>query len=491
MSSFVKIVFMNIVSSPSQPALVLLRDDFRITDNPALHAAIHSGKPLICLYVHDAATTTQGVVKWWLSKARATFAATLQQMGGDLAEINGPATQIIPELAEKLHIDSVFWNRRYDLSGREQDTHLKSTLQDAGCTVHSLPGRLLHEPWVLRTGSDQPYKVFTPWWRALQKLGAPGRSLPAPEKVTFFPWPDDLKNLISKESEISLPEGACDAEKEWLCSEETAHELLETFLETGLTHYSTDRDRPDKDGTSSLSPYLRAGLLSARQVWHATEAVMRQKPHLADQGWTFLSELGWRDFAWTQYFYYPDMATKNLRSEFDHMPWGDDETLFNAWKMGRTGYPLVDAGMRQLYATGWMHNRVRMVTASFLTKHLLTDWRKGEKWFRERLADADPAQNAMNWQWCAGTGIDASPWFRIFNPVGQSEKFDPSGEYIRQWVPELRALPDKLIHTPWKAGGDLLRHTAVTAGKRYPAPIVDLKTARAHALELYKNLPQN
>lgn len=483
---------MSTQSPSAPPVLVLFRDDFRLTDNPALHMASTTGQPIVCVSVQDPATRREGAIGWWLDQSRHALAEALKAQGGELLTVEGSTPDIIPDLVTLFKADTVLWNRRYDPIGKEQDTALKTTLGLRHITTHSLSGRLLHEPWAVQTGSGQPYKVFTAWWRAARELGAPGRCVPAPSSLSFAPWPAAVQALASKAAATpapALPEGAADAAMDWPCTEADAQDFLKDFVEDNVARYSTERDRPDKDTTSRLSPYLRAGLISARQVWHSVETAIEQNGAISENASTFLSELGWRDFAYMQLFYQPTLPTENLRPEFNDMPWHDDATLLKAWQHGQTGYPLVDAGMRQLYQTGWMHNRVRMVVASFLTKHLLTDWRKGEVWFHQRLVDADPAQNAMNWQWCAGTGIDASPWFRIFNPVGQSEKFDPSGAYIRTWVPELRHLPDKLIHTPWKADAALCRQIGLHLGTTYPHPIVDLKAARAIALESYKNLP--
>lgn len=481
---------MNAPTPPNRLALVLFRDDFRLADNPALNAAHASGQPVVCAFVHDPQTQPKGAIGWWLAQARQAFAAALQAQGGTLLEIEGHTPECVPHLATLLGAESVFWNRRYDPTGKEQDTKSKARLEAQGVSVHSLPGRLLHEPWAVQTGSGQPYKVYTAWWRAVRELGPPSRCVSAPRQLTFAPWPQAVQALaIQTPPAPPLPEVAEATMQEWPCSEADAFEQMQDFIADNVARYSDERDRPDKDTTSRLSPYLRAGLISVRQVWHAVEDAIQKKPHCAENAWTFLSELGWRDFAYSQLFYNPTLATQNLRPEFNDMPWHTNPTLLQAWQQGQTGYPLVDAGMRQLYQTGWMHNRVRMVVASFLTKHLLTDWRKGEAWFYTRLVDADPAQNPMNWQWCAGTGIDASPWFRIFNPVGQSEKFDPTGAYIRAWVPELRHLPDKLIHTPWKADAALCRQIGLRLGHTYPLPVVDLKEGRAEALAAYKNLP--
>lgn len=471
------------------PVLVLFRDDFRLTDNPALHAACATGQPVLCVAVQDEVFKLEGVIGWWMGQACTALATALARRGGTLLVPRGETLPVVCDLVKITGASQVFWNRRYDPAGRETDTILKSVLTEQGVTVHSLAARLLHEPWTVRTGAGQPYRIFTAWWRAARELGEPAFPQPAPAEIRFAPVPEPYSAATAPGAlhAPDLPADATLAAQYWSCSENAAQTALDEFLETALAHYETDRDRPDREGTSGLSPYLRAGLISARQVWHAArKAEARSRDHLNTE--KFLSELGWRDFAWMQLFYEPDMPTRNLRPEFDQMAWQNDAEAFQIWKDGRTGYPLVDAGMRELRATGTMHNRVRMVVASFLTKHLLTDWRKGERWFYERLVDADPALNAMNWQWCAGTGIDASPWFRIFNPVGQSEKFDPSGAYIRTWVPELAALPDKLIHTPWKLDASLARHLKFVPGSTYPHPVVDLKQARAIALERYKAL---
>lgn len=483
---------MNAASTPSRPVLVLFRDDFRLADNPALNAAHATGQPLICVFVHEPETQQEGVIAWWQYHARDSLAEALATLGGTLVEVQGSSPELVPQLAQLAQADTVFWNRRYDPAGKEQDTQTKARLEAQGVGVHSLAGRLLHEPWAIQTGSGQPYKVFTAWWRAAREAPPPGPSASAPQNPQFAPVPESIKKLAQRSAPLphpALPEGAEETEQDWPCSETDAYEQMQEFVENNVARYNVERDRPDKDTTSRLSPYLRIGLISARQVWHEVENAIQKNNAIADNAWTFLSELGWRDFAAMQLFYHPTLPNENLRPEFNDMPWQDNPAFLQAWQLGQTGYPLVDAGMRQLYKTGWMHNRVRMVVASFLTKHLLTDWRKGEEWFRARLVDADPALNAMNWQWCAGTGIDASPWFRIFNPVGQSEKFDPSGAYIRTWVPELRHMPDKFIHTPWKAETALCRQIGLTLGKTYPLPIVDLKEARETALAHYRNLP--
>lgn len=465
------------------PVLVLLRDDYRVADNPALHAACATGQPVLCAYVQDAALQDASGTRIadWAQAACAQLATSLHEQGQTLFMLCGPTGLSVPALAQAVNATDVFWNRRYDAPGIAADTDVHASLKKQGVSVHSCTGRLLFEPWAIRTQAGQPYRVFTAWWRAARDLPEPPPPLPAPDMrgKEYVPahtlmLPDGVHLHRVGTKPPALPPG-------WTSGEKAAHANLHRFIENALADYETQRDRADAPhGTSLLSPYIRVGQISVRQIWHAIRHAADQNPHLTTDAEKFLAELGWRDFAWMQMFTTPDLATRNLRAEFDHMPWRTDAADLAAWQQGQTGFPLVDAGMRQLARTGWMHNRVRMVVASFLTKHLLTDWREGERWFYTQLVDADAAVNAMNWQWGAGTGIDAAPWFRIFNPVGQSEKYDPAGQYIRTWVPELAALDNKTIHTPWKS----------TQRLKYPAPIVDLKLGRLRALECWKNLPK-
>ena len=376
------------------------------------------------------------------------------------------------EIIRRTGADTVLWNRRYDPIGRETDTVIKSELRSQGIMAHSFTGALLHEPWAIRTRSGGQYKIFTAFWRAMKACPTPFPPAPAPEKLTFAslsPMPDGL--VVQKEEYGLLPttyDWTGGLQAMWEPGEEAAHGQLSDFIENDLDTYATARDFPGQEATSRLSPFLRFGHITPAQIWHAaTEKTYPEQ---------FLAEVGWRDFAWSLLFVIPDMANRNLRPEFDAMPWRDDPVGLARWQKGQTGYPLVDAGMRELWHTGWMHNRVRMVVASFLVKHLLIDWRHGERWFADTLVDHDPASNPMNWQWSAGTGVDAAPYFRIMNPILQSRKFDPHGVYIRRWVPELSHLSDDAIHAPWET----------TLPRDYPPPVVDHRLARERALSAWK-----
>lgn len=420
----------------------------------------------------DDAHLPGAAVRWWLDGAIRSLDGALRKRGGALHVFRGGARDVLLEIIRRTGADTVLWNRRYDPIGRETDTVIKSELRSQGIMAHSFAGALLHEPWAIRTRSGGQYKIFTAFWRAMKACPTPFPPAPAPEKLTFaslLPMPDGL--VVQKEEYGLLPttyDWTSGLQAMWEPGEQAAHSQLSDFIENDLDTYATARDFPGQEATSRLSPFLRFGHITPAQIWHAaTEKTYPEQ---------FLAEVGWRDFAWSLLFVTPDMANRNLRPEFDAMPWRDDPAGLTRWQKGQTGYPLVDAGMRELWHTGWMHNRVRMVVASFLVKHLLIDWRHGERWFADTLVDHDPASNPMNWQWSAGTGVDAAPYFRIMNPILQSRKFDPHGVYIRRWVPELSHLSDDAIHAPWE--------TALP--RDYPLPVVDHRLARERALSAWK-----
>lgn len=450
------------------------REDFRLADNPALRAAEKCGQPLFCIAILDEAHLPGAAARWWLHGALCSLDENLRRKGGALHVFRGPARAVLPTVVRITGADAVFWNRRYDPQGRETDTFLKTSLKDKGIPVRSFPGALLYEPWSIRTQSGSPYKIFTAFWRAARTQSPQLALHPAPEKLVFAPPPANLGPLILKDSQYGLlpskPDWAGGLRDTWSPGEDEACRLFSDFIQKYQENYDSTRDFPGKGTTSRLSPFLRFGHISPVRLWDAVERGFCSEK--------FLAELGWREFAWSLLYSTPDLATRNLRPEFDAMPWRNDPVGLAAWQQGRTGYPLVDAGMRELWHTGWMHNRVRMVVASFLVKHLLIDWREGERWFADTLVDHDPASNPMNWQWSAGTGVDAAPYFRVMNPVLQSQKFDPQGDYIRLWVPELSYLSDRIIHTPWEAGGV----------RGYPSPIVDHREARVRALDAWKGI---
>ena len=361
-----------------------------------------------------------------------------------------------------------------------RDRAIKSNIKERGLDVQSFKANLLTEPWERQTKTGGYYKVFTPYWRAVRSELMVVPPLPAP--TALKPYSGDIESQTLKSLGLlpRRPDWGVKLKPFWQVGYKGAHKALADFLQTGLETYTDDRNRPDRpSGTSHLSPHMAFGEISPRQIWQACE----RHGGKADK---FLSEIGWREFSYGLLYHNPKLASENFKPYFDAFEWNDDEAALERWQQGQTGYPFVDAGMRQLWATGWQHNRVRMVTASFLIKHLLIHWRKGEAWFYDTLVDADPASNAASWQWVAGSGADASPYFRIFNPFTQGEKFDPNGDYVRLWVPELAKLAKKYIHRPWEAPAHILAQAGVELGGYYPKPIVDHKFARERALSAYK-----
>ncbi len=482
---------------PEQPpAIVWFRDDLRLADNEALSAACAGGGPVLCIHILDEASAglrpRGGAARWWLHHSLAALGHAIAARGGRLDLFHGAAGEIVPALARAAGAGAAFWTRRYGRAEIAVDSALKTLLADAGIKAQSFKGQLLHEPWEVKKGDGGGFKVFTAYERAARALPAPGGPVAAPVRIPAAPYPAGAPAPVSL-AQLGLaprkPDWAGGLKGAWTPGENGARNRLAAFIETGLEDYAESRDGPARERVSRLSPHLRFGEISPRQIVAAIREADARNLEVARGADKFLSEIGWREFNYHLLFSHPDAATVNLQSRFDTMPWRDppaDELA--AWRRGRTGYPLVDAGMRELWATGYMHNRVRMVAASFLVKHLLIDWRIGEQWFWDTLCDADPANNPLNWQWIAGSGTDAAPYFRIFNPVAQGEKFDASGEYVRRWVPQLGGLPDKWIHKPWLASENALREAGVALGQTYPRPIVDHAKARARALEAFEKV---
>jgi deoxyribodipyrimidine photo-lyase len=442
------------------PSIVWFRDDLRLADNPALRAALDRDEPVIGLYVLDdespGVRPLGGAARWWLHHSLASLGERLRERGGTLVLRRGPADRVVRETVTDAAAGAVFWNRRYGGPERDIDAGLKAALRDDGVDVASFAASLLFEPWTVKTGAGTPFSVYSPFWRACQALPAPRDPLPEPREV---PGPRRAAASDALDDWSLLPtdpDWAGGLRDTWEPGEPAARRRLREFLRDDLASYDRARDEPAAGATSLLSPRLRWGEVSPHTVWHETVA--------AGNGGRFLSELGWREFAWHILYHHPDLATRNLRPEFDAFPWPRlKPSALEAWQHGRTGVALVDAGMKELWRTGYMHNRVRMVVASFLIKNLLIDWRRGEEWFWDTLVDADGANNAFNWQWVAGSGADAAPYFRIFNPELQAKKFDPDGLYVREWAPE-------------HLSGDA------------PAPIVDLGETRRAALDAYEHV---
>ncbi|MEP6344098.1 MAG: deoxyribodipyrimidine photo-lyase [Maricaulaceae bacterium] len=467
----------------SSPIIVWFRRDLRLEDNPALDVAVQSGKPIICLYIDetDRARPLGAASRWWLHHSLDNLHDKLTAIGGSLTLRRGEPSGVLEELIDQTGADHIVWNRRYEEDARTRDGDIKSSLIERGLTVQSFKANLLTEPWERQTKTGGYYKVFTPYWRAVRSELTVMPPLPAPTQLSTYKGEVESLALEGLALLPHSPNWGAKMKAHWQIGPEGAKAALAKFLESGLETYTDDRNRPDRpSGTSHLSPHLAFGEISPRQIWHAC----RDKGGLADK---FLSEIGWREFSYVLLYHNPKLGSENFKPYFDSFDWDDNPSALERWQQGQTGYPFVDAGMRQLWATGWQHNRVRMVTASFLIKHLLIDWRRGEQWFYDTLVDADPASNAASWQWVAGSGADASPYFRIFNPFTQGEKFDPNCEYVRRWVPELARLPKKYIHRPWEAPPNVLAQANVKLGEDYPHPIVDHKFARERALSAYKD----
>lgn len=460
--------------------LVWFRNDLRISDHPALAHGAEYG-PVIPVFIWDETDPRPpgSASRWWLHHSL----THLQTALGGLVLQRGNPPQLILELARKTGAETICWNRAYEPHAVERDTRIKAALVDAGLEVLSFKGNVLHEPWEVETGAGGPFKVYTPFWRAALKkpVGAPLKA-PALELGALEGLGDRLADwdLLPRE-----PDWAAGWDAVWCPGEAGAGDRLAAFLEDGLEGYGELRDRPDLPKVSRLSPHLHFGEISPRQIWAQTRFAADQNPRLEKDAGKFLSEVGWREFSNHLLFHFPTLPDKNWRPAFDAFPWLDDADQLTAWKKGQTGYPIVDAGLRELWHTGTMHNRVRMVAASFLIKHLRVHWKQGEAWFWDTLLDADLANNAAGWQWVAGSGADASPYFRIFNPMNQGRKFDPDGAYVRQWCPELADLPNAFIHAPFEAPDDVLAQSGVVLGETYPKPIVDHAEARAAALKGY------
>ena len=473
-------------SAPS-PVIVWFREDLRLSDHGALDAAAKSGAPVLCLYVLDEASGARplgGATRWWLAQSLRALQAQLQAKGSALVLRRGHAASIIPDVARQTAARAVFWNEIAQAPHQAVADHVTKALAQIGVETKIFPSDLLAAFNAIRNKDGRGLRVFTPFWRRLQALGDPPTPLPAPRSLVSVGCIDS-EPLESWTLEPSKPDWAGGLRETWRPGEMSAQQRLHAFLDRGIQSYADNRDHPDRPSTSALSPHLRFGEISPRQVWHAARFAAAERSDLAAGVDKFLSELAWREFCRHLLYDVPDLATRNLQEAFDAFPWRHDDRALAAWQRGRTGYPIVDAGMRELWATGVMHNRVRMVVASFLVKHLLIDWRQGEAWFWDTLVDADAGNNPANWQWVAGSGADAAPYFRVFNPVLQGETFDPDGRYVRRWVPELARLPSSFIHQPWSATRLELHDAGVELGVTYPEPIVDHTAGRERALAAY------
>ncbi len=463
-------------------AIVWLRQDLRLADNPALYHACRTCEHVIPLFIDDPLPTSISQLgaasRVWLHHSLQDLDKRLQALGNRLILRQGSALTHLQTLIAATGATQVYWNRVYDPQSLARDTHIKAALKQV-CDVHSFNASLINEPWEVLKADNTPYKVFTPFWKTCLKQGIQHLPLPAPEHI---PAPTPLLESTPLEALGLLPKIRWDTDMmtHWQVGETAAMQKLHTFLHDGGVDYKEARNLPAQAGTARLSPHLHFGEISPRQAVYHTEHYLAEHPAAESGLRHFMQEIGWREFGYHLLYHFPHTVERALDARFDHFPWENDYAdALQRWQRGQTGFPIIDAGMRELWQTGWMHNRVRMIVASFLTKNLLIPWQVGEQWFRDTLVDADLASNVFGWQWTAGCGADAAPYFRIFNPILQSQKFDPEGEYLRRWVPELQGRDNKHVHLP-RALGDGLRD--------YPLPLVDLAATRERALARFSRI---
>lgn len=471
---------------PKEITLHWFRQDLRIDDNPALSAAAEQGAvlPIYILDDHNAGEHVMGAAsRVWLHYSLSALDKSLK---GKLCVYQGDPEKVLTQIIEKNNIKAVYWNRCYEPWRIKRDKRLKNGLTERGIEVKSFNGSLLWEPWEVLKKDQTPYKVFTPYYqRGCLAAALPRLPLPKPKKLKLCV---DPLNKVTIDDLTLLPTLSWhkNIEPHWKIGEAAAQKKLDKFTINRLQDYKRGRDFPAIERVSRLSPHLHFGEISPNQAWYAAK-----NNEDSDDLDHFLRELGWREFSHSLLYHFPKLPRQNLQTKFDNFPWIKNAEHLRCWQQGQTGHPFVDAGMRELWQTGYMHNRVRMVVGSFLVKNLLLHWHHGEKWFWDCLFDADLANNSAGWQWIAGCGADAAPYFRVFNPSTQGEKFDPDGEYTKRFVPELKRLPIKYLFSPWGAPKEVLSQAGVTLGDNYPYPIVDLKTSRVRALEAFKSIKQS
>lgn len=475
--------------------ILWFRQDLRLRDNPALQAALHTRQAIIPVYIHDLEHdwSIGAASQWWLHHSLLSLQKTLRKHESNLLVLAGPAQQKLLALCKKANASHVFWNRCYEPHTIQRDKTIKQHLRDKHIEVESFNGSLLVEPWHGLKKDATPYRVFTPFWKAIQQKGVNLYSFKPRGKFPSVPPDIPSKKNQDITSLKLMPRIAWDSgiKKTWQPGETAVNQYLDDFLDEPLLHYPEERDIPATRGTSRLAPYLHFGEISPWQLWQTIQnwGNLSHKTGSLKAAEAYLRQLGWREFSYHLLYHFPHTTNKPLDERFRKFPWNRNyRKKLQAWQKGLTGIPIVDAGMRELWHSGWMHNRVRMIVASLLSKNLLIPWQQGAKWFWDTLVDADLANNTMGWQWTAGCGADAAPFFRIFNPVRQGQRFDPKGIYVRHWVPELKLLPDKWIHQPWAAPDELLKQAGVVPGKTYPKPIVDLAASRERALAIWNKL---
>ena len=463
------------------------RQDLRIVDNPGLSKSLKSDK-VLPIYILDDTNSNDFAMgaasRWWL---HSSLRELNKNLDNKLSLYKGDPSEILESLSSRFNIKGIFWNRCYEPWRIERDKKIKSKFIEKDIIVETFNSALLWEPWEILKSDNTPYKVFTPYYRKGCLMSeAPRMPLSAPNLNTLL---EDKENILRLDDLNLLPriKWYKEMEKLWEPGEKGAHKKLESFLSDGLAGYKEGRNFPSKKNVSQLSAHMHFGEISPNQVWHRAK-LKKDLPRIEKDLDHFLSELGWREFSYNLLFHFPELPRENLQKKFDNFPWIDNEILFDKWKKGLTGYPIVDAGMRELWQTGYMHNRVRMIVGSFLVKNLLLHWHKGEEWFWDCLIDADLASNSASWQWVAGSGADAAPYFRIFNPILQGKRFDPDGLYIKKFIPELEQLPTKYLFSPWESPIEVLSEANIELGSDYPEPIVDLTESRDRALEAFSTI---
>jgi len=483
----------SVVAMTSGATILWLRNDLRIADNAALAAALTRDRPVIPLYVwapeEEGNWSPGGASRWWLDVSLRALDSTLRERGSRLIVRRGASLDVLRDVARETSADAVVWSRRYEPASIARDRAVKQALRDDGLVAESANSSLLFEPWQNGKDDGTPYRVFTPFWKSMLRRGGVPSPLPVPSQIPSPPsWP--RSDAIDGLGLLPKPDWAAGMREAWTPGEDGAHAELDRFVREGIEEYESGRDIPARVGTSRLSPHLHFGEIGPREIWKAVYdlAADRSEPAFDAAAESWLRQLAWREFGHHLLFHFPHTAEAPLRPEFARFEWSDDGEMLSRWQRGLTGYPIVDAGMRELWTTGWMHNRVRMIVASFLVKDLRVAWQDGARWFWDTLVDADLANNTMGWQWVAGCGADAAPYFRVFNPLLQSRKFDPNGDYLRRWLPELSKLDSKWIHEPHNAPRALLEAGGVRLGETYPAPIVAHDQAKRLALEAYQSM---
>lgn len=472
----------------SNPTYLLwFRKDLRLRDNAALAALLEKGVAILPVFILDNETEGDwvpgGASRVWLHHTLKDLTESLKEKGLPLILRQGDPAHILPSLLEESGAEGVYWNRCYEPTLIKRDSHIKNHLKDAGFDVRSFCSSLLFEPQEVANKQGKPFQVYTPFWKTVSVKKVPSpvsvdfRKLHVPDKV---PVSDHLDSFSLVPSDLDWDSKIM---QYWEIGEAAAEKRLQEFLQSAAGDYSQQRDFPGIEGTSKLSPYLQWGSIGPRQIWHQVH-----EENLQDSkgGLVYLKELVWREFAYHILFHFPNTPDSPLRADFEDFPWEDNQDVYRKWCRGQTGYPIVDAGMRQLWEEGWMHNRVRMVVASLLVKHLLQSWRAGARWFWDTLVDADLASNTLGWQWSGGCGADAAPYFRVFNPIIQGKKFDTDGSYVRKYIPELAKLPDDVLHCPWEADAETLERAGVILGDNYPHPIIEHSKGRDRALEAFE-----